>query len=134
MRAQQQFVQKHAQEYAPTPENAQKIMRFLERENLPVSKQNLDYAFGELRGELSSAKPQDKGAPAVAEPQPAPPAPRQVSPPPSFVRPSLGGRAMEEASGGTDVNSAELARIAQLPPAEMKARIEQIFRQSRTAR
>ena len=134
MKAQQHFVQKHAQEYAPTPENAQKIMHFLERENLPISKQNLDYAFGELRGELGSVKPQERVAPPATEPQPNPPAPKQVSPPPSFVRPSLGGRAMEEPSGGIDVPSTEFARIAQLSPAEMKARIEQIFRQSRTGR
>lgn len=134
-KAQRNFVQSHAQEYTPTPENAQRIMRFLEREKLPISEANLDYAFGELRGEFVAAKPPEKNvAPPVGEPQPSSPAPKLVSSPPSFVRPSLGGRAMEESSGGIDVTSAEFARIAQLPPAEMKARIEQIFRQSRTAR
>lgn len=135
MLAQKQFVEEHAQEYTPTPENAQKIMRLLQREKLPISKANLDYAFDELRGELSAVKPQEKNvAPPLAEPQPSSPAPKQASSPPSFVRPSLGGRAAEESSGGIDVTSAEFARIAQLPPAEMKARIEQIFRSSRTAR
>lgn len=136
IQAQQQFVQRHAQEYTPTPENAQKIMRFLANENLPVSKRNLDYAFEQLRVELGpKSSTAEIPRPAVDNAKPAQPATmQQVSPPPSFVRPSLGGRVMEEAAGGTDVPSAELARIAQLPPSEMKARIEQIFRQSRTGR
>jgi hypothetical protein len=130
LEAQSQFVQRHQNEYVPTPENAQKIMRYLERENLPVSKRNLDYAFEELRGEFTSnqsARPVSQDAPKPTPPT-EPPV-RQVSPPPSFMRPSLGGQAQVDTSGGID--AAEVARISQLPPAEMRARIEQLFRQSR---
>jgi hypothetical protein len=130
MDAQNYFVQRHQGEYIPTPENAQKIMRYLERENLPVSKRNLDYAFEELRGELTSVgtKQSTPSEPPKTAPPAEPPA-RQVSPPPSFLRPSLGGTPQIDSSGGID--AAEVARISQLPPAEMRARIEQLFRQSR---
>lgn len=132
--AQNEFVRKH-QDYNPTPQNAQKIMNFLAKENLPVSRRNLDYAFEELRSELTPTAP-----PSVT----TPPAPRQeetrepthsqpsISSPPSFMRPSLGGRPVEEVNGGND--AAEIARIAQLPLSEMKARIESLNRQSRSSR
>lgn len=133
-RAANEFVRSH-QDFYNSNENAQKIYRFLEAQNLPVSKRNLDYAYGELQGELSgrpSATPTPSAGPSpsavVEEPKPASPE-RQVSPPPSFLRPSLGGRAQIDTGGGLD--AAEVARIAQLPPAEMKARIEQLNRQSR---
>jgi hypothetical protein len=125
--AQNEFVRKH-QDYSPTPQNAEKVMRFLQQQNLPVSRRNLDYAFEELRNELApQATPSTPGLTEPREPARSQP---QISSPPSFIRPSLGARAMEETSGGND--AAEIGRIAQLPPAEMKARIEQIFRQSRS--
>lgn len=130
--AQNEFVQKH-RDYNPTPQNAEKMMRFLASQNLPVSRRNLDYAFEELRNEMTSQPPPPPPArreEASAEP-PARPQPN-ISSPPAFLRPSLGGRAEAEPGGGND--AAEIARIAQLPPAEMKARIEQIFRQSRSSR
>jgi hypothetical protein len=129
MSAQNDFVRRH-QDYNPTTQNAEKMIRFLAQQNLPVSKRNLDYAFEELRTELA---PQVAVTP-PAQREPAPPARPQPenSSPPAFLRPSLGGRAQEETAGGND--AAEIARIAQLPPAEMKARIEQIFRQSRSSR
>jgi hypothetical protein len=131
--AQRTFVEKHSAEYTPTPDNAQKMMRFLQEQNLPVSKRNLDYAFDELRGELASKLPAveqavPRGRP--AEEKPVPPEPlRQVSPPPSALRPSFGEPSRADLSGGID--AAEVARISQLPPGEMRARIEQIFRSSR---
>jgi hypothetical protein len=120
-------VEKHAQEYAPTPENAARMMRFLQQENLPISKNNLDYAFEQLRTELvSKAQPSTQTR---VEPERPAQQEQKVSPPPSFLRPSLGGRGPVEPEGGIDAT--EVARIAQLPPGEMKARIEQIFRQRR---
>jgi hypothetical protein len=130
-RAQSEFVQRHP-DYVPTNENAQKLFKFLQEQGYPVSKANLDYAFEELRGELSQTSQPAAPAPVVqSQGRPAPP---PSSAPPSFVRPSLGGRAPTgDESGGIDVN-AEAARIAQLSPAEAKARIEQLWRQSRSAR
>lgn len=134
-KAQKDFTAAHP-DYVPTPENAQKIMNFLQSENYPISKRNLDYAFQELRSELALKK----ASPAEGAPAPAPvtEAPRPTarkeenSPPPSFIRPSLGGRAVEETSEG--INAAEVARIAQSQSlGEMKARIEQYFRQLRTS-
>jgi hypothetical protein len=136
-KAQRDFTTAHSADYAPTPENAQKIMNLLQSQDLPISKHNLDWAFQELRGELVSKK----ASPVESAPAPAPvsdaskPAPRnaeQNSPPPSFIRPSLGGRAVEETSEG--MTAAEVARIAQSQSlGEMKARIEQYFRQLRTS-
>lgn len=134
--AQNDFVRKHP-DYNPTVQNAQKIMNLLAAQNLPVSRKNLDYAFEELRTELTPQASPPAPPTAVREQQPPrepaqQPQPPITSSPPSFIRPSLGGRVVEETAGGND--AAEIARIAQLPPAEMKARIEQIFRQSRSSR
>jgi hypothetical protein len=133
----QEFVRKH-EDYNPTPENAEKIRRFLEHENLPLSKRNLEYAYDELREKLAARAaetPLSREAPPAPKPEPAPavkplqePPPRST--PPSFIRPSLGGPGPIEGGG----QEAEIARIAQsssLP--EMKARIEQYFRQLRTS-
>src|SRR5215469_17335862 len=111
MAAERDFVNKHTREYNPTPENAERLTRFLQEQNLPVSRRNLEYAFQELRADLSA-----KAVPveAKAEVTPAPAqtrAPNQVSLPPSSIRPSFGGRGTEETSGGID--AAEVARIAQ---------------------
>jgi hypothetical protein len=137
--AQADFVQRHAAEYSPTQQNAEKIFRFLTNENLPISKRNLDYAFEQLRGELAG-----KAAPAApeaprgeslaqrAEPAASPSQPQRVSPMPSSMRPSLGARPLEDSGAGID--AAEVARIAQMPPTEMKARIEQLYRRERTGR
>ena len=128
--AQNEFVRTH-QDYNPSPENAQKIVRFLERENLPISKVNLDYAYSQLRDELAAKTV--TSPPATTESQAQQPTRTQpISSPPSFVRSSLGGRPPEEAGGGND--AAEIARIAQLPPSEMRARIEQLYRQQRSSR
>ena len=131
--AQQQFVRKHSAEYAPTPDNANRIMNFLQAENLPVSKRNLDYAFDQLRAELAQ-KPSTEARPAVVEPgRPAQPVPTQVLPPPSFIRPSLGGPTMIDRSEGN--NDAEAARIARSEPlSDLRARIEHMNRQLRSAR
>jgi hypothetical protein len=137
-RATNDFVRRHLNEYNPVPENAQKIYRFLEQESLPISKRNLDYAYEQLRGELTpKPTPTPTAQPPAAEPGGFPEMgrsspPQMSSTPPSFLRPSLGGRPHQDTGGGID--AAEAARIAQLPPAEMKARIEQIFRQSRSVR
>lgn len=124
-RAGREFIERH-REFSNTPENAARLTRFLQEQNLPISKNNLDYAYDQLREELIPLKASSHP---IAEPkEPARPQP-EVSPPPSFVRPSLGGRAQEQPSGGFD--AAEAARIAQLPPREMKASIERWFRESR---
>lgn len=131
-RVQNEFVQRHP-DYVATPENGQKILKFLQEQGYPISKANLDYAFEELRGELSQSHSQPATQPLPAgSPQGHSTAPPS-SAPPSFVRPSLGGRVPTDDGGGIDVN-AEAARIAQLSPAEAKARIESLWRQSRSAR
>lgn len=135
--AQSDFVRRHADEYSPTPQNAERIYRLLQSESLPISKKNLDWAFDQLREQLA-ARPVGQSEPQPKPQRQAEPAPAsktagtQVSSPPSFLRPSLGGRG-PDASGG-EIDAAEVARIAQLPLAEQKARIEQLFRQSRTSR
>jgi hypothetical protein len=133
--AQDAFVRKHP-DYHPTQENAQKIMRLLEREGLPVSKRNLDWAFEEIRGELA---PKAEAPAARAEPErpvvqperPVSPEPQpKTSTPPSFIRPSLGGP-VEREGGGQEAEIARIAQSSSLP--EMKARIEQYFRTLRTS-
>lgn len=127
--AQDQFVQAHP-DYVRTQDNAKKILTFLRQENLPVSKRNLDYAFGELREELVAAAA--SSATPVAEPAPAPA--RESSSPPSSLRPSFGGRAPSGDSGG-GIDAAEIARIERLSNlGDIKSRIEELHRQSRTAR
>jgi hypothetical protein len=133
--AQGDFVRRHADEYAPTPQNADKIYRFLNQENLPVSRRNLDYAFEQLRQELSPRISPESARERTPEPRtqpPAPPAPQQVSSVPASLRPSLGGRAPIDDGAGFD--AAEMSRIAAMPLSEMKARIEYFNRQSRTGR
>jgi hypothetical protein len=137
--AQNHFVRKFASEYNPTPDNATKIYRFLEAQNLPISKANLEYAFQELRGELAGkASPEvqttvaSAGTQEAQKPAPAEEARKGIPSPPTFIRPSVGARGEMRVEG--EIDAAEFGRIAQLPPSEMKARIEQIFRQSRSGR
>lgn len=132
--AQNDFIRKH-QDYSPTPDNAQKIFGFLESQNLPVSKRNLDYAFEELRGELAAkAAPGQRAAehttPKAGEAErPVPKQEPTRSTPPSFIRPSLGGRGQVEESGGQEAEIRRIAESSSLP--EMKSRIEALFRQQR---
>lgn len=137
--AQDAFVRKYP-EYNPSPENAQKILRLLEHENLPLSKRNLEWAYGELRDQLAV---REEAAPGrrvssqaserpAAEPVPAPaqPVERTRSTPPSFVRANFGEPPLRD-GGGQEAEIERIARSSSLP--EMKARIEQYFRQSRTS-
>src|SRR5262249_49336249 len=101
--------------------NARKIYGFLEKEGLPVTKKNLEYAFQELNSEFVR--------PAVLPPPPVPPVTpsvREVPPPPVAIPANFGERVEVPANGGMD--AAEMQRSATLPPAEMKSRIEAMFR------
>jgi hypothetical protein len=132
MWAQNEFVRKHP-DYLPTPENAQKVQKFLERENLPLSRRNLEYAYEELRDQLAAKVEPQPSARNVQPEQPAPaaqPAAATRSTPPSFIRPSFGGP-VEREGGGQEAEIARIAQSSSLP--EMKARIEQYFRQLRTS-
>lgn len=131
MRAQDQFKHEHP-DFVPSQENAAKIGAFLQKQGLPVSKRNLDYAFAELRAEL--AGPAAPPEASKAAPQPAPAPARESSTPPSSLRPSLGGQPPAGDIGG-GIDAAEYARIERMSNSgDMKARIEQLYRQSRTAR
>lgn len=129
------FVRKHT-EYNDSVDNANKIMNFLNEQNLPISRRNLDYAYEELRGELAArpAAPQPQlTTPVNAEPKAPQPPPRVEarSTPPTAIRPSLGGRGPIEEGGGQDAEIARIAQSSSLP--EMKSRIEAYFRQLRTS-
>jgi AraC-like DNA-binding protein len=130
--ARRDFVRRH-QDYNDSADNGNRIIRFLEEQNLPVSKRNLDYAYEELRGELIGKSPAPAPAPprqpeAAREPQ-TPPRNESRSTPPSFIRPSLGGRSPVDEGGASDAEIARIAQSSSLP--EMKSRIEAYFRAQR---
>jgi hypothetical protein len=125
--AENAFLAAHKKDFVNNPENAQKIGEFLTKEQLPVTKKNLEYAFQNLQDDF--VKPVQ--APAVNLPPPPPvPNVRDIPPPPVTIPARFGDRPMDQNEPG-GVNAAEMAQIAQLPPEQMKARIEQLFRKQR---
>ncbi len=128
--AENSFVAAHKKDFYNCPENAQKIGEFLTKEQLPVTKKNLEYAYQNLEADFVR---QQVSAPVVnpALPPP-PPLPRvqDIPPPPVTIPARFGDRPMDQPDAG-GVNAAEMAQIAQLPPEQMKARIEQLFRKQR---
>lgn len=46
--AENEFLAKHATDYLPSKANAQKIISFIQEENLPYTARNIEYAFQEL--------------------------------------------------------------------------------------
>lgn len=124
------FVTSHKKDFYNCPENAQKISEFLSKEQLPVTKKNLEYAYQNLADDFVK----QVSAPAVADPTlpPPPPVPtvREIPPPPVTIPARFGDRPMDQPGDG-GVNAAEMAQIATLPPDQMKARIEQLFRKQR---
>jgi hypothetical protein len=125
--AENAFLAAHKKDFVNNPENAQKIGEFLTKEQLPVTKKNLEYAFQNLQDDF--VKPVQ--APAVNLPPPPPvPTVRDIPPPPVTIPARFGDRPMDQNEPG-GVNAAEMAQIAQLPPEQMKARIEKLFRKQR---
>lgn len=123
------FVNAHKKDFYNCPENAAKIGEFLTKEQLPVTKKNLEYAYQNLQ---ESFVTQVSAPPLVAALPPPPPVPtvRDIPPPPVTIPARFGDRPMDP-SGDGGVNAAEMAQIATLPPEQMKARIEQLFRKQR---
>lgn len=131
--AERAFISKHKDDFLPCPENATKINKFLAEQELPVTTKNLEYAFYELGDQL-----QRKTVEPVLPPPPVPnqpPAPRvqEIPPPPVSIPANFGSR-VEMQPGMEGVTAADYAQIAQLPPEQMKARIEQLFRQGKVTR
>jgi hypothetical protein len=164
-----EFIADHEDDFEPSPQNSSKIHKFLygctrsfdaDAENLidckkcgkrhepslPVTRQNLEYAYQELsaNGEnfakapepAVAAPPPQPTVPVVTQVQPPPPAPvvpqvqaREVPPPPVVISDRSGQRPVETTSG---LEGVDVAALNKLPPQEMKARIEQIFRSQRT--
>lgn len=128
--AEQAFISKHKDDFYNCPENAQKINAFFQKENLPVTKKNLEYAFQELENDF--VKKVAAVVPNLPPPPVAPSTPviRETPPPPVSIPANFGERpAMTTEAGGVD--AAEMSKIAALPPEQMKARIEQLFRAQR---
>lgn len=128
--AERSFVAKHKDDFYNCPENAQKISAFLNKENLPVTKRNLEYAFQEIGDGFTK-----KAEPVTANLPPPPPAPgqpvtREIPPPPVTIPANFGERVEVRTDAG-GVDAAEYAKIAAMPPDQMKARIEQLFRSQR---
>lgn len=124
------FLNSHKKDFYNCPENAQKITAFLGKENLQVTKRNLEYAYQNLADDFVK---QQISAPVVTPELPPPPSKpnvREIPPPPVSIPARFGERPMEAADAG-GVNAAEFAKIASLPPDQMKARIEQLFREQR---
>lgn len=127
--AEQAFLSKHKDDFYNCPENAQKINALFQKEGLPVTKKNLEWAYQELQE--SFVKP-GSAASVALPPPPVPPGPvtREIPPPPVTIPANFGERVVPvTAEGGVD--AAEMAKIAALPPEQMKARIEQIYRSQR---
>ena len=119
------FLKTH-KDFNNCPENAAKISEFLSKEQLPVTKRNLEYAYQNL--EASFVKTVQAGP--VDLPPPPVPTVRDIPPPPVTIPARFGDRPMDT-TGIEGVDAAEFAKIATLPAAEMKARIEQLFRKQR---
>jgi hypothetical protein len=119
------FLKSH-KDFNNCPENASKISEFLSKEQLPVTKRNLEYAYQNL--EESFVKTVQ--AQPVTLPPPPMPTVRDIPPPPVSIPARFGDRPMDT-TGIEGVDAAEFAKIATLPAAEMKARIEQLFRKQR---
>lgn len=124
------FIAKHKDDFFNCPENAQKINALFAKEQLQVTKKNLEWAFQELNE--SFVKPPGATPQAVLPPPPAPPTPtvREIPPPPVTIPANFGERVVPVTEAG-GVDAAEMAKIATLPPEQMKARIESLFRQQR---
>lgn len=128
--AERSFVAKHKDDFYNCPENAGKISALLAKENLPVTKRNLEYAYQELANDFV------KKEAAVSPNLPPPPVPpgqpivRDIPPPPVTIPANFGERVENRTDAG-GVDAAEYATIASLPPDQMKARIEQLFRKQR---
>lgn len=128
--AERSFVAKHKDDFYNCPENAGKISALLAKENLPVTKRNLEYAYQELANDFV------KKEAAVSPNLPPPPVPpgqpivRDIPPPPVTIPANFGERVENRTDAG-GVDAAEYAKIASLPPEQMKARIEQLFRSQR---
>lgn len=135
-RAEQQFLQEHKADFFPCPENAQAINAFLERNKYPKTVRNLEYAYQQLESELKKAPAAP--VPVVTTPADMPPPPeppkvrvQEIPPPPVTISARFGER-VESTPVDGGVSAAEAAEIAKLPPDQMKARIEQLYRQGRS--
>ncbi len=126
LEAERAFVNAHKDDFVPNAENSQKIYSILQKEGLPVTKRNLEWALQQA-GEVVKPQP-------VSELPPPPPKPtvREIPPPPVSISANFGER-VETGPGDGGVDAAEMAKIATLPPAEMKTRIEELFRRGRTS-
>jgi hypothetical protein len=137
-----EFMNDHIDDYEPTPRNVKAIGAFLTEQELPVNRQNLEYAFEQLseKGHVFKVAPIAQSvvpvpppavpvvAPVAIAPPPPPPAPvlgTPVPPPPVTVSDRSGQRPAPPADSLDGVNAAE---IANLPIHEMRARIGQIMK------
>jgi hypothetical protein len=128
--AEVKFLASH-KDFYNCPENAQKISELLSKENLQVTKRNLEWAYQNLQDDF--VKPNQVPVKVEANlPPPPEPKAREIPPPPVTIPARFGERPMESADLG-GVNAAEFAEIAKLPPDQMKARIETLFRGARTS-
>lgn len=128
-KAAMEFVASHAEDYAACPENSEALTQFLTENKLPVTLNNLEFAFETLshRGVLTS--PDSNGTePAEEPPAQAPPARIERGPSSTRRATGLSGRHTAVASPAPTLSEADLQN---LPIDKLRERIVQ---QQRAAR
>lgn len=129
--AETDFIRRHKDDFYNCPENAQKINAFFQKEGLQVTKKNLEFAYQELQNDFVKKEARVDAPPNLPPPPVAPGQPivRDIPPPPVSIPANFGERPVTPQAG--EVDAAEMSKIAALPPEQMKARIEQLFRAQR---
>jgi len=94
-----EWVYDNVEKYNPTPENGQKLTKFLREKNKPITKKNLDIAFATL----SASDPGMVKTP--APPPPDPTAELEEAPPPPTVVPSNQGGIVPPVQQSVDVDA-----------------------------
>jgi hypothetical protein len=119
-----QFMLDHQGDYFPCAENLNEINKFFIAEEIPVTRNNMEYAYTTLR---DSGKMKDAPVETEELPDEVSPVQRQLSTPPPV---SLSERSSNRNIAAT-VGSQDVAEISSLPIDKARERIVALMRQGR---
>lgn len=121
------FISSHQSEFVPSPANMQLMNAWLNDRKLPVTRNNLEIAFAELRGSGKLVSP------VASVPRETPPVNEFVPPPPP-VSPPTRPAPVAPSGQGVQVSREAVAAIQSGSLSDARAAIQDVFRQSRGGR